>query len=590
MIKLSVIIPAYNAHKTIENVLDIVTKWEDTEIIISDDASDIPYDYLKDKYDIKIIRQDINSGAGVARNKGLSIATGEWITFIDADDIPDDILYNSILSEDITDKINMIFVGLEYINNNNEAFNYTNLDLSREIIHGKIYRRSFLQNNHLQFHRKLRLYEDIVFQNIVNDFLHDDEIIKVEDIGYHWNYYEESTTQKLANEDNHWTNSEIAILERCRAQCILINNSKDPNMTSCNYDRDFILNSEKKNESISELNRSYHYNKQINPSKKISFIIPLYNSHRFIKDTLNDLYKKLEEYKGQFEVILTDDASDNNDYDYLNDYDDLKIIYNITRRYMGGNRNRALRIADGEFVYFLDHDDRIYKEGIDYFMSLNKDDFNAIYLGQRNFENNKESGNYFANICCHAKFFRTNYLRQENILFDERIKTSEDVYLVHTVERRLQYQGKDNTIHRNISIPMNLWMYHQDSTFSRKRNNREYIEEFFVDAIRASIYSMYDKNNRLMKESASTKDYLDKQFKEKFAILINFKHQSKNFKKSNIKAMIAYDCFIYDEFGTDIQFADNLNDIEFINFIKTAKQKMSKEQRKKLIHELLFPC
>ena len=71
---------------------------------------------------------------------------------------------------------------------------------------------------------------------------------------------------------------------------------------------------------------------------------------------------------------------------------------------------------------------------------------------------------------------------------------------------------------------------------------------------------------------------------------MNFKHRRKNFKKSNIKAMIAYDCFIYDEFGMDIQFTDNLNDIEFINFIKTAKQKMSKEQRKKLIHELLFPC
>ena len=75
MIKLSVIIPAYNAHKTIENVLNIVTKWEDTEIIISDDASDIPYDYLKDKYDIKInVSGGGVSGQAEAVRHGISRA------------------------------------------------------------------------------------------------------------------------------------------------------------------------------------------------------------------------------------------------------------------------------------------------------------------------------------------------------------------------------------------------------------------------------------------------------------------------------------------------------------------------------------
>ncbi len=92
MPKISVIIPVYNQEKFLSNCLDSVINQdlEDIEIICVDDGStDKTYEILqfyasKDPR-IKILQQE-NKFAGSARNLGMSIATGEYIHFLDSDD------------------------------------------------------------------------------------------------------------------------------------------------------------------------------------------------------------------------------------------------------------------------------------------------------------------------------------------------------------------------------------------------------------------------------------------------------------------------------------------------------------------------
>ncbi|MFK5976789.1 MAG: glycosyltransferase family A protein [Sulfurovum sp.] len=86
----SIITPAYNAEKyiaeAIESVIDqSYTNWE--LIIINDGSSDSTEDIIKSFRDsrIKLINQS-NGGVSSARNRGLKIARGEYITFLDADD------------------------------------------------------------------------------------------------------------------------------------------------------------------------------------------------------------------------------------------------------------------------------------------------------------------------------------------------------------------------------------------------------------------------------------------------------------------------------------------------------------------------
>lgn len=90
--KVSVIIPIYNVQDYLTDCLDSLIKQtlKDIEIICVDDGSTDNSFWILKKYaaiDKRIIiLQQENAGAGVARNKGLSLAKGTFLSFLDADD------------------------------------------------------------------------------------------------------------------------------------------------------------------------------------------------------------------------------------------------------------------------------------------------------------------------------------------------------------------------------------------------------------------------------------------------------------------------------------------------------------------------
>ncbi|MBO5342420.1 MAG: glycosyltransferase [Lachnospiraceae bacterium] len=88
----TVIVPVYNAEKYIEACIQSVEaqSMESWELILVDDGStdssyDICQNYANKNKRIRVIRQE-NSGVSVARNTGIQVATGKYITFIDSDD------------------------------------------------------------------------------------------------------------------------------------------------------------------------------------------------------------------------------------------------------------------------------------------------------------------------------------------------------------------------------------------------------------------------------------------------------------------------------------------------------------------------
>jgi glycosyltransferase involved in cell wall biosynthesis len=94
---ISVVIPAYNAHDKIAGSLGsiLAQDYDSIEIIFVDDAStDATADGASDilsKYrrQYKIIRHDKNMGVSAARNTGFSAAAGDYVLFMDADDLAD---------------------------------------------------------------------------------------------------------------------------------------------------------------------------------------------------------------------------------------------------------------------------------------------------------------------------------------------------------------------------------------------------------------------------------------------------------------------------------------------------------------------
>lgn len=91
----SIIMPNYNSEKFIEETINSVIEqtYKNWELIISDDCStDDSLNIIKRYHDdrIRLIENDINSGAAVSRNNAIRVAKGRWIAFLDSDDIWDE--------------------------------------------------------------------------------------------------------------------------------------------------------------------------------------------------------------------------------------------------------------------------------------------------------------------------------------------------------------------------------------------------------------------------------------------------------------------------------------------------------------------
>ena len=91
----SVIVPVYNAEKTLQRCVDsiLAQTFEDFELILINDGSkdqsgDICDEYAAKDSRVKTVHKT-NGGVSSARNAGLRIAQGEYIAFIDSDDYID---------------------------------------------------------------------------------------------------------------------------------------------------------------------------------------------------------------------------------------------------------------------------------------------------------------------------------------------------------------------------------------------------------------------------------------------------------------------------------------------------------------------
>ncbi len=90
MPKFSIIVPVYMVEDYIEKCLESIRnqKFKDYEVLIIDDGTKDKSIDIAEKYPYKIIHQK-NQGLSAARNKGVSLAKGEYLIFLDSDDYID---------------------------------------------------------------------------------------------------------------------------------------------------------------------------------------------------------------------------------------------------------------------------------------------------------------------------------------------------------------------------------------------------------------------------------------------------------------------------------------------------------------------
>ena len=268
--------------------------------------------------------------------------------------------------------------------------------------------------------------------------------------------------------------------------------------------------------------------------KKITIIVPVYNTKQYLKRCMDSLvFQTLND----IEIIVVDDASPDGSeimiMEYANKYKDL-IKPIIFKENVGHSSacNAALKQATGEYILFVDSDDwieldaceRLYKAGIEndadivgadiYIDTEEKEtikchEYYTCDLGVKNFENvylfTLKSGLYF------SKIYRRKLLKQYNICFPDGIFFYGDAFFNILVGLYAK-----NIIKQNF--PFYHYYQHINQSTKKKNDNRSFDRIKVADKIvnvckERGIYEQFktiidDKWFSLMMESAVT--YFDK--------------------------------------------------------------------------------
>lgn len=210
-VKMSIIIPVFNAEKNIADCLDSLlsqTLKECEFILVNDGSTDqskeIIEQYLKEDSRIVLLNQE-NQGVSKARNNGLRVARGSYIGFVDADDYIDkdyyEVLYYSALKDDCDIVISNLESEIEghkvlisypfptnikldenYINNEILTYFLKNNDLNS--VCNKIFKNRMLSINNIEFPAGVRLGEDGIFN--IYSFSYASVIKYIDYTGYYY--------------------------------------------------------------------------------------------------------------------------------------------------------------------------------------------------------------------------------------------------------------------------------------------------------------------------------------------------------------------------------------------------------------------
>ena len=127
-VKLSILIAYYNIEKYIGELLDALIPQirDDVEVILLDDGSDVPFvntpEYAKITSNIRVIRIEPNQGLSHARNIGIEEAAGDYLSFIDGDDVVSKDFVEQVL-ERIAGNPDYIELSWRALDNSDNRFN-----------------------------------------------------------------------------------------------------------------------------------------------------------------------------------------------------------------------------------------------------------------------------------------------------------------------------------------------------------------------------------------------------------------------------------------------------------------------------------
>lgn len=188
MIKISIIMPAYNSERFIRKALSSIPYDDDVEVIVINDASTDNTRHIAEEFDTIIIDHKENMGIGYSRNEALKIAKGEYIMFFDSDD--EIIKDNFLKAKEMLDGPDIVYFDLKQ--NDGVVLHLT--PETKGIYPGadKFLRKEYI--NQFEY-PTVRKYEDVKFNGMIHAVPHTDRYTNLIVVNYNFPRYD-STSAK----------------------------------------------------------------------------------------------------------------------------------------------------------------------------------------------------------------------------------------------------------------------------------------------------------------------------------------------------------------------------------------------------------
>lgn len=261
--------------------------------------------------------------------------------------------------------------------------------------------------------------------------------------------------------------------------------------------------------------------------KKVTLIVPVYNSEKYIGRCLESI---LNQTYTNFEILVVNDGSKDKSqkiiYEYQNKYPDKIIAINQENKGVSITRNESIKRATGDYIMFVDNDDYLDKDYIETFVNNIKDgDYDVVLGGYRRPNENGQiikkleledkEWSKFMIMAPWAKIYKKQYLIDNNIEF-LNVNLGEDIYfnlkamLISKKIKIIPYTGYN-------------WFFNTSSVSNTTQKN---ITQLQVYELLDSCYDMVKKEGLLEKNY----DIIKTHFTRYIVWLISFSTKNLNHK------------------------------------------------------------
>ena len=349
---ISVVVPMYNTEKVffkelIESLKNqTYSKWE----LCLADGSEVPNELLKDYIDDDRIKYSfLNSNLGISENtnKAIEMATGDFIGFLDHDDLlSQDALYEVVKAINEEKNVDFIYTDEDKIDENKERFEpYFKPDFSPEtlecnnyITHFVVVKKALLKEVGM-LNSKFNGAQDFDF--VLRATEKAENIVHIPKVLYHWRVHRGSTAN-VADAKPYAFEAGIKVVEE--------------HLKRMNKVGD-VQNGQ-------DIPGIYRINYKVIGNPKVSILIPNRDNVKLLKEAVSSILE-LTSYSN-YEIVIIENGSTDKEtfkyYDLIKDKTNVKILkfdedtdeFNYSKLINLGVKN-----VDGEFVLQLNNDIKI---------------------------------------------------------------------------------------------------------------------------------------------------------------------------------------------------------------------------------------